>query len=217
MPALLHLDSSSDLRDSRSRTITRAFAEEWASAGDDFVIVRRDLHTDPLPHLEDSWLHWPPSLRPDGVTVPAHAEALQAALIEELLGADAILIGAPLYNYSMPSSLKAWIDNIHVPGVTAPFDSETQPLAGRPAVIVTTRGGVYDPGSAQEGFDHAVPALGLILGDALGMDVEVIAASRTLASFLPVLADERQRAQEEFSAALDAARAAARRLSASAA
>jgi FMN-dependent NADH-azoreductase len=117
----------------------------------------------------------------------------------------------------MPSSLKAWIDNIHVPGITAPFGSDTLPLAGRPAVIVTSRGGIYDSGSPQEGWDHAVPALELILGDALGMDLEVIATSRTLADFLPVLADERQRAHEEFSAALDAARVAARRLSTSAA
>lgn len=212
MPTLLHLDSSSDLRTSRSRAITRAFAEEWASAGEDFVVVHRDLHTDPLPHLEDSRLHWPAGLRPDGVTVPADAEALQAELIAELLGADALLIGAPLYNYSLPSSLKAWIDNIHVPGVTAPFGSDTQPLAGRPAVIVTSRGGIYDPGSPQEGWDHAVPPLKLILGDALGMDIEVIAASRTLADFLPVLAEERPRAREEFSAALESARLAARRL-----
>lgn len=212
MPTLLHLDSSSDLRTSRSRAITRAFAEEWASAGEDFVVVHRDLHTDPLPHLEDSWLHWPAGLRPDGISVPADAEALQAALIEELLGADTLLVGAPLYNYSLPSSLKAWIDNIHVPGVTAPFGSDTQPLAGRTAVIVTSRGGIYDPGSPQEGWDHAVPPLKLILGDALGMDVEVIAASRTLADFLPVLADERPRAREELSAALESARLAARRL-----
>jgi FMN-dependent NADH-azoreductase len=176
--------------------------------------VRRDLHTDPLPHLESSWLHWPASLRPDDVTVPPEAEALQATLIEELLGADALLAGAPLYNYSLPSSLKAWIDNIHVPGITAPFGSAPQPLAGRPAVIVTSRGGVYDAGSPQDGWDHGVPPLELILGDTLGMDVEVIATSRTLADFLPVLADERERAHEEFSAAVDAARVAARRLTA---
>lgn len=212
MPTLLHLDSSSDVHESRSRAITRAFADEWASAGDDFTIVHRDLHADPLPHLASSWLHWPASMRPDDVVVPAEAEALQAALIEELLSADVLLVAAPLYNYSLPSSLKAWVDNIHVPGVTAPFGSDTQPLAGRPAVIVTSRGAIYDPGSPQETWDHGVPPLKLILGEALGMDVEVIATSRTLADFLPVLADERPRALEEFSAALDAARLAARRL-----
>ena len=213
MPTLLHLDSSSDLRDSRSRAITRAFAEEWASAGDEFTIVRRDLHTQPLPHLADSWLHWPARLRPDDVVVAAESEALQAELIDELLGADVLLVGAPLYNYSMPSSLKAWIDNIHVPGITAPFDVDSQPLAGRPAVIVTSRGGIYDAGSRQDGWDHAVPPLQLILGDALGMDTEVIVTTRTLAYFIPGLADERERAHDELDAAIEAARSAARRLS----
>jgi len=98
----------------------------------------------------------------------------EADLIGELLGADVLLVGAPLYNYSVPSSLKAWIDNVHVPGRTAPFvDAPTQPMAGRPAVIVSSRGASYDAGSPTEGWDHAVPMLELILGTALGMSVEV--------------------------------------------
>lgn len=87
------------------------------------------------------------------------AEALQQALVDELLAADVVVVGAPMYNYSLPSSLKAWIDHIHIPGVTAPFDGDTQPMAGRPAVVVTSRGGSYDPGTATEGWDHGVPVL----------------------------------------------------------
>jgi len=102
VPTLLHLDSSSDVHESRSRAITRAFADAWASAGDDFTIVHRDLHADPLPHLASSWLHWPASMRPDDVVLPAEAEALQAALIEELLSADVLLVAAPLYTIRCP-------------------------------------------------------------------------------------------------------------------
>src|SRR5690606_5440125 len=113
-------------------------AEVWDGAGDGFTVRYRDLHADPLPHLADASLHWPSRMRPEGATPPLEAEMLQAELISELLEADVVLIGAPLYNYSVPSSLKAWIDHIHVPGVTAPADFK--PLADRRAVIVSTRG-----------------------------------------------------------------------------
>ena len=117
-----------------------------------------------------------------------------------------------MYNYSVPSALKAWIDHIHVPGRTAPFDEQTQPLAGRPAVIVSSRGASYDAGSPTEGWDHALPVLQLILGTALGMDVEVITTSLTLAETVPALAAQLDRSRAELAAAHGAAAAAARRL-----
>ncbi len=201
MANLLHLDSSADLRHSRSRSIGHSFSEAWLAAAPGNTVTHRDLHRDPLPHLADADLHWPPRLRPEGSQPPAEAEALQASLIAELLAADVLLVGAPLYNYSLPSSLKAWIDNIHVPAVTAPFDVETQPLAGRPAVIVTSRGASYDAGSPTDGWDHEVPALRLILGTALGMDVTVISASLTLAETVAALADQLDRSRAELAAA----------------
>ncbi|WP_213815442.1 FMN-dependent NADH-azoreductase [Glaciihabitans sp. dw_435] len=210
MPTLLHLDSSADTEVSRSRAITRAFADEWRAQGPDFTVVYRDLHRDPLPHIPAAALHWPERLRPEGSVVPADAEALQAEVINELLAADVLLVGAPLYNYSVPSSLKAWIDHIHVPGVTAPFDVDTQPLAGRAAVIATSRGGSYDAGSATADWDHAVPVLELILGTALGMETSVITTSLTLAETVPALAEDLERSRTEFAEALTAAAASAR-------
>jgi FMN-dependent NADH-azoreductase len=135
---------------------------------------------------------------------------LQQQVIDELLAADAVVIGAPMYNYSLPSVLKVWLDYIHIPGVTAPFDSDTQPMAGRPAVIISSRGGVYDPGSANADWDHTVPPLKIILGDALGMDVSVIKISRTLSGVVPALAAEADRAAEELRAGHERAAALAR-------
>jgi FMN-dependent NADH-azoreductase len=129
----------------------------------------------------------------------------QQRVLDELLAADALLIGAPMYNYSMPSTLKAWVDHIHVPGVTAPFDTDTQPLAGRPAVVVTSRGAVYDPGTATEHWDHAVPPLEIVLGSALGMRVTVIATNLTLARTVPALAGSVERSDAEFAAAISRA------------
>jgi FMN-dependent NADH-azoreductase len=214
MANLLHLDSSADLENSRSRAIGHSFSEAWLAAAPGNTVTHRDLHRDPLPHLADAALHWPPRLRPAGSTPPADAEALQSSLIAELLAADALLVGAPLYNYSLPSSLKAWIDNIHVPAVTAPFDVDTQPLAGRPAVIVTSRGASYDPGSPTDGWDHEVPALRLILGTALGMNVTVIATNLTLAETVPALANQIDRSRRELVEAHEAAAALARELGA---
>jgi FMN-dependent NADH-azoreductase len=198
MANLLHLDSSADVVHSRSRAIGHTFSEAWLAAAPGNTVTHRDLHRDPLPHLADAALHWPARLRPEGSHPPADAEALQASLIAELLAADVLLVGAPMYNYSLPSSLKAWIDNIHVPAVTAPFDVETQPLAGRPAVIVTSRGVSYDAGSPTDGWDHEIPALRLILGTALGMSITVIEASLTLAETVPALADQIDRSRSEL-------------------
>src|SRR4051794_23478179 len=144
MPTLLQLDTSADLTGSVSRAVTSTFADTWTGLAEDHKIIRRDLHTDPLPHLADASLHWPARLRQADANPPADAEALQQEIIDELLSVDAVVIGAPMYNYSLPSVLKVWLDYIHVPGVTTPFDSETQPMAGKPAVIISSRGGIYD-------------------------------------------------------------------------
>jgi FMN-dependent NADH-azoreductase len=218
VPHLLQLDSAAALKNSRSREITATFADAWRDRGPQYTVTHRDLHRDPLPHLADAVLHWPPHLRPAGAATAdpaalAAAEALQDELIGELLAADVLLVGAPLYNYSVPSSLKAWIDHIHIPGRTAPFvDNPTQPLAGRPVVVVSSRGASYDAGSPTDGWDHAVPVLELILGTALGMTVEVITTSLTLAETVPALAPQLDRSRAELASAHEAAAAAARRL-----
>jgi FMN-dependent NADH-azoreductase len=102
MPHLLHLDSSADPERSRSRAITATFVTTWRGHGPAYTVTSRDLHRDPLPHLADAALHWPPRLRPAGSMPPAAAEALQQELLAELTSADVLLIGAPLYNYSVP-------------------------------------------------------------------------------------------------------------------
>jgi FMN-dependent NADH-azoreductase len=198
MPHLLHLDSSADLETSRSRAIGQTFVDAFLEADPQNTVTHRDLHRSPLPHLADSSLHWPGVLRP-----------VQASLIKELLAADVVLVGAPLYNYSMPSTLKAWIDYIHVPGLTA---GDKQPLAGRPAVVITSRGASYDEGSPTAGWDHAVPALQLVLGNALGMPVTVISTSLTLAEVVPEFASQIDRSREELALAHDEAASAGSRL-----
>ncbi|PZE76734.1 FMN-dependent NADH-azoreductase [Curtobacterium sp. MCBD17_019] len=198
MPTLLHLDSSADLAASRSRALTAVFADAWRARGADHTVTYRDLHVHPLPHLEASALHWPAAERRPGADVPAGSQELLQSVVDELLAADVLLVGAPLYNYSLPSTLKTWIDRVHLPGVLVPDAGSTGPLAGRPAVVVVTRGGAYDAGTPTEGSDHGTPVLELILGTALGMDVHTVTASTTLAETVPALAPYRERARAEF-------------------
>ncbi|MFE9362302.1 FMN-dependent NADH-azoreductase [Streptomyces sp. NPDC006978] len=211
MPTLLHLDSSADRVTSRSRALTAAFASAFSEAGPDNVVVHRDLHAAPLPHLPDASLHWAPGLRPPGAIPDPAAEELQQRLVAELLGADVLLVGVPLYNYSLPSSLKAWLDHIHVPGLTAPSALSGAPLAGRPAVLVTSRGGDYDKGTVNEGRDHATPVLELILGEEMGMAVTVVATGLTLASGAPSPAGQVARGEREYADALRLVRELGRR------
>jgi FMN-dependent NADH-azoreductase len=205
MPRLLHLDSSADTTRSTSRELTRAFADAWRALGPSFDLTYRDLHADPVPHLAASALHWAPRLRHADEAPDPRACALQDQLIAELLAADVLLVGAPMYNWSIPSSLKAWIDHVHVMGLTAPFDTKEQPLAGRPAVVVTTRGASYGPGSPSEGWDHTVPPIERVFGQSLGMDVSIISAELTLASRVPAMAPLRDKARADLEAARTAA------------
>ncbi|WIB01308.1 FMN-dependent NADH-azoreductase [Curtobacterium sp. MCBA15_012] len=185
MPSLLHIDSSADLAHSRSRDLTAAFADAWRARGPEYTVIRRDLHTDPLPHLESSALHWAAAdRRPDEAVAP-EAERLRQEVVDELLAADAVVIGAPLYNYTVPSTLKAWIDRVHVPGVLA---GAVQPLAGRPVVTVVSRGATYDVGTPTETWDHGSPVLDIVLASALGMKHYPVTVSATLADRVPELA-----------------------------
>jgi FMN-dependent NADH-azoreductase len=201
MPHLLHLDSSADPRTSASRAVTAAFVTGWRERGAGFTVTSRDLHTDPPPHLPDAALHWAPRLRTEGEVVDAGDAARQQGYLDELLAADVLLVGAPMYNWSLPSTLKAWVDHVHVLGTTVPFgDFEARPLAGRPAVVVSSRGASYD-GGEQAGWDHTVPPLELVLGQSFGMAVSVITLQLTLADRVPAMADLRGRAAAEADAA----------------
>jgi FMN-dependent NADH-azoreductase len=202
VPMLLRLDSSADARTSKSREVTEAFARAWAARGPEYTVVHRDLVRDPVPHVTDSALHWAKELRQPGEDPPPEAECAQREILDELTSADVLLVGAPLYNYSLPSTLKAWIDQVHVLGVTTPFgDLTAQPFKGKPAVVAASQGLAYDDGP-QQGMDHGVPVLQAILGTALGMDVTVLYTRFTLATRVPRLAAMTDRAAAEHDAAL---------------
>jgi len=178
MATLVRIDSSMDRASSRSRRLTQAFADTWRGRFGADSVIERDLHRSPLPYLTDANLHWPPARRGADVTVDDTLAQLQDELIAEVEAADVLVIGLPLYNLSLPATLKTWVDYVHVAGRTSGVTPP--PFAGRTAVICTARGGSYAPGSPTESWDHATPALTLILGRVLGMTVESVAVDLTL-------------------------------------
>jgi FMN-dependent NADH-azoreductase len=209
MTTLLQLDSSAGGAASRSRAITAAFAEAWRGSSrgpkaepGDRRVVTRDLHADPPAHLPSAALHWGEGLVAG--TRPAAWERTQRAYIDELLAADVLVVGVPLYNYSMPSTLKAWVDHVHVPGLTAGMPE--LPLRGRHAVLVSSRGGRYGDGAAPEVWDHATSALEVVLGESMGMTTHRIVVDGTVAFDLEQFVADRPAAQRSFEAALEAAR-----------
>jgi FMN-dependent NADH-azoreductase len=204
MPTLLRLDSSASGDRSRSRAVTAAFTEAWSALGPDHHLVARDLHADPPPHLPSSALHWPAGEMPG--ERPAGWEAGQRRYIGELLAADVLLIAVPMYNYSMPSTLKAWVDHVHVPGVTAGFAPGELPLRGRPVVLVSSRGAAYGPDDNPADWDHGTAALEVVFGASMGMTPHRIVTQLTLAPDLEVLAARRDQAAASLEAAILRAR-----------
>jgi FMN-dependent NADH-azoreductase len=196
---LLRIDSSLRLDGSVSRAIADTAEEAWRQVASEPEVVRRDLGTDPLPPL------WPAAafagMTPPDARSAEHREglALAATLVDELLAADAVLVAFPLYNFGVPQQIKHWIDLV----ICDPRANDTSVplLPGRPAVLVAARGGGYSPGTPREGWDHATPYLERILGDVWGLEVSVVAAELTAASYNPAMAHLEDAAEEQLAGA----------------
>jgi FMN-dependent NADH-azoreductase len=144
------------------------------------------LAADSVPHL-DIQAFTANFLAPeDRTSAQAAARALTETLTGELIAADAIVIGMPLYNFSVPSTLKAWIDRIVVPGLTVGSDGGR--LGGRTVTFTSARGGGYGEGSPREGWDHREPWLRHVLSQVGLTDLVFIDAELTLAREAPAMA-----------------------------
>lgn len=144
---LLQIDTAITGDNSVTRQITAAIVEAARKANPGLNVTYRDLDANPVPHLDSSSVG---KLR-GGAGDANDVEVLRnTAVVEELLAADIVVIGAPMYNFSVPSQLKAWIDRVAVPGKTFSYtDKGPQGLAGGKKVFVASgRGGIYSEGPA---------------------------------------------------------------------
>jgi FMN-dependent NADH-azoreductase len=155
---ILQIDSSITGDNSVSRQLTQAIARQIAAVTPGAQLVHRDLTADPLDHL----------------TLAGMADR---TVLDEFLAADTVVIGAPMYNFTLPSQLKAWIDRIMAAGVTFRYTAEGPEglVKGKRVIIALARGGFYDAGSPAGALEHLETYLRGVLGF-IGIEAEFIIA-----------------------------------------
>ena len=167
---LLHIDSSILGEYSISRQISAAIVARLGAANPSAKVIYRDLAAKPVAHLSGQTLTAQPGAQED---VAAGAEVL-----EEFISADIIVIGVPMYNFTVPTQLKSWIDRILIVNRTFKY-TETGPVGlagGKRVVLALSRGGFYGPGTLAAGFDHQEPYLRAVFGFIGINEVEVVRA-----------------------------------------
>ena len=131
---ILKIDSSITGENSVSRQLTAATLDQLVAQDPQATVIVRDLAAEPLDHL----------------TLAAFADT---SVLDEFLGADTVIIGAPMYNFGIPSQLKAWIDRITIAGKTFRYGADGRPeglVGGKKVIVAISRGGFYDDGNAME-------------------------------------------------------------------
>ena len=134
---ILHIDSSISGENSASRQLTKSLVDQLKTSQWREQVVYRDLAANPLPHL----------------TFDAFADT---AVLDEFLAADTVVIGAPMYNFTLPTQLKAWIDRLAIAGTTFHY-TENGPeglVKDKRVIIALARGGLYGEGSPAAALEH---------------------------------------------------------------
>lgn len=165
MPTLLHLDSS-PLESSISRELTREFVKTWTSAHPEGTVIYRDLAANPPKPVDAAWIY--SIFTPDASRTPEQKALLTSSeeLISELEKADEYVFGVAMHNFSIPSVLKLWIDQIVRSGRTFAY-GESGPkglLQGKKATVLIASGGVYEVGTPAGAFNFIEPYLKAIFG-----------------------------------------------------
>jgi len=165
MPTLLHIDSS-PLDTSISRELTREFVGAWKLKNPTGVVIDRNLAANPPKPVDQTWVgsaYTPENARTE---VQKVALATSDALIAELEKADEYVIGVAMHNFSIPSTLKLWIDQVVRSGKTFAYGANGPEglLKGKRATILVASGGVYEAGTPAAALNFVEPYLRTILG-----------------------------------------------------
>ena len=155
---VLHIDASINGENSASRAISRSIVDQLTIERGGADVAYRDLAAEPLPHL----------------TLDAFADS---SVLDEFLAADTVVIGAPMYNFTLPTQLKAWIDRIVIAGRTSRY-TENGPvglIGGKRVIVALARGGFYDEGSPASALEHLETYLRGIF-NFIGIEPEFVAA-----------------------------------------
>ena len=173
---LLHIDSSALGAASVSRQLTAQVVDQWKAANPGAVVEYLDLVRNAPSHLDADSIGFrmPPGTQ-TLTDVQRRENAVSEALVSQFLAADVVVVGAPLYNFSVPSQLKAWIDRVAQAGRTFTYtDKGPKGLAtGKTVVVVSSRGGAYGDDSA---YEHQESYLKVVFGFFGITDVRIVRA-----------------------------------------
>lgn len=177
MATLLHIDSS-PLQSSISRELTGEFAKTWKARNPNGTVIDRDLAANPAKPVDQAWIG--AAYTPEGGRTEEQKAILanSDALIAELEKADEIVIGVAMHNFSIPSTLKLWIDQVARSGKTFSYGSNGPQglLVGKKATVLIASGGVYKTGTPAAAFDFVEPYLRTVLGFIGITDVNFVTA-----------------------------------------
>lgn len=178
MPTLLHLDSS-PLDSSISRELTREFANTWQTRQPTGRIIARNLSLATPKPIDQAWIA--AAYTPEEARTPEQNQILAVSdeLIAELEQADEIVIGVAMHNFSIPSTLKLWIDQIARRGKTFSYGANGPEglLKNKKATLLISTGGVYEAGTPAGGLNFVEPYLRAVLGFLGITDIQIVTAS----------------------------------------
>ncbi len=181
--SVLRIDASIQGPRSASSELADLAEAEWSATRPGATFVRRHLGAQPLP--ADAWaaaVHG--GFTPEEQRTPAQRDAIALAhtLADELRRAEAAIFALPLYNWGVSQHVKTWIDLTLAGG-----EYGERLLDGKPAIVLTTRGGGYGPGTPREGWDHNTAFLCRVVADVWGADLTLIERELTLAGVNPAM------------------------------
>jgi FMN-dependent NADH-azoreductase len=167
MSKLLHIDSSILGGNSVSRQLTAQIVASWRAGHPATDVSYLDLAVDTPSHLsaESLGFRMPPSAA-DLSDVQKRENAISEALVSQFLAADVIVVGAPLYNFAIPTQLKSWIDRVAQVGRTFKY-TEKGPIGlagGKTVIVASTRGGVYSTSEFMQALEHQESYLKVVFG-----------------------------------------------------
>lgn len=166
MPTLLHLDASPRGDYSISRQLSTAAVKSWKDKNPGGKVIERDLTKTEMTFVDLDWIMGAFSAPAQHTDSHKRALAISDELVGELLAADVVVIGTPMYNFAIPAILKAWIDHVVRAGKTFNYTATgAEGLAkGRRVVVAAASGGSYDAASGLEAYNYEIPYLRHILG-----------------------------------------------------
>lgn len=177
---ILHIDSSPRGERSHSRALTTVFVAELQKSHPDASVAYRDLGHAPVPHVDEAWIKSAYSAPDERTEADKQAIAFSDELVDELLAADIIVLGAPMHNFSIPSTLKAYIDNVVRVGRTFTKDYEGLATGKKLFIFCARGGGGYAPGEPMHGNNFQDPYFKAIFGMIGISDISYIYDEKTL-------------------------------------